>query len=236
MKNAEEQQEGSTTLNDSVICNYLLRHPYFFIRNAQLAEQLQVPHPVRGSVSLVEWHMARARKRIEQLEADMHILMEQATLNHALFSRLLTLQEILGAAENLEDMLARLHRWAKDLGLSGAYLRLFPEYWHIGAPSSFTHLALNRQAFEPLRVQRFGDARHYLGTLHGPELLVALPQAKAVGSVAMSLMGNRGELGVLIFTSRDPLHYQHGQGTQLLHELAQLLPEQLERWIERRRP
>ena len=49
----------------------------------------------------------------------------------------------------------------------------------------------------------------------------------------MSLMGRDGDLGVMLFTSRDPQHYQQGQGTQLLQEIAQMLPELLERWIER---
>lgn len=234
MKNAEEQQETLAALDDGAVCDYLLRHPEFFIRNARLVEQIQIPHPIRGAVSLVEWHMARARHKIRSLEDDVSLLIEQASANESLFSSLLTLQARLAAADSLHDMLNRLHRWARELGLAGAHLRLFPERWRIGAPSDFTHLALNRQSFEPLRIQRFGDARHYLGPLHGPELLVMLPQAKAVGSVAMSLMGQHGDLGVVIFTSRDPQHYQASQGTQLLEELAQMLPTLLERWIERR--
>lgn len=88
-------------------------------------------------------------------------------------------------------------------------------------------------AFEPLRIQRLGQEQHYLGPLNGPELLVVLPEAKAVGSVAMSMLGSDADLGVVLFTSRDASHYQQGQGTQLLHEIALMLPELLERWIER---
>jgi uncharacterized protein YigA (DUF484 family) len=51
-------------------------------------------------------------------------------------------------------MLMRFHRWARDLGLAGASLRLFPDRWRLGAPSNHTHLALSRQSFEPLRIQR----------------------------------------------------------------------------------
>jgi len=49
----------------------------------------------------------------------------------------------------------------------------------------------------------------------------------------MSLMGQDGSLGVVLLSSRDPHHYQHGQGTQLLEEIAQMLPDLLERWIAR---
>ena len=229
----EELQETLTAMDDRAVVDYLLRHPDFFIRNARVVEEMRVPHPVRGTVSLVEWHMARARNHINHLEENISLLMEQASSNEGLFYRLLHLQSRLASASSLDEFLLRLHRWARDLGLAGATIRLFPDRWRIGAPSRFTHLALSRQAFEPLRIQRMGQANHYLGQLNGPELLVVLPEAKAIGSVAMSLMGRDGELGVMLFTSRDPHHYQQGQGTQLLQEIAQILPELLERWIER---
>jgi len=229
----EELQETLTEMDDRAVVDYLLRHPEFFIRNARVVEEMRVPHPIRGTVSLVEWHMARARNHINHLEENISLLMEQATSNESLFYRLLHLQSRLASASSLDEFLLRLHRWARELGLAGATLRLFPDRWRIGAPSSFTHLALSRQAFEPLRIQRMGHENHYLGPLHGPELLIVLPEAKAIGSVAMSLMGRDGDLGVILFTSRDPQHYQQGQGTQLLQEIAQMLPELLERWIER---
>ena len=229
----EELQETVTELDDRAVVDYLLRNPEFFIRNARVVEEMRVPHPVRGTVSLVEWHMARSRNHINQLEENMTLLMEQASTNESLFYRLLNLQGRLVSASSLDDMLMRFHRWARELGLAGATVRLFPDRWRLGAPSKFTHLALSRQAFEPLRIQRLGQSQHYLGPLNGPELLVVLPEAKAVGSVAMSMLGSDADLGVVLFTSRDASHYQQGQGTQLLHEIALMLPELLARWIER---
>ena len=84
-----------------------------------------------------------------------------------------------------------------------------------------------------MRIRRLGKENLYLGNLSGPELLLLLPQAKAVGSVAMSLLGERGDLGVLIFSSRDKQHYQRGMGTVLLQHLSLMLPDLLSRWIER---
>ena len=172
----EELQETLTELDDRAVVDYLIKNPEFFIRNARAVEAIRVPHPVRGTVSLVEWHMARARNHIHVLEENMALLMEQAIANEGLFYRLLYLQRSLTAASSLDDMLMRFHRWARDLGLAGA---------------------------------------------------------KAVGSVAMSMLGSDADLGVVLFTSRDASHYQQGQGTQLLHEIALMLPELLERWIER---
>ncbi|WP_156293313.1 DUF484 domain-containing protein [Serratia oryzae] len=233
MKSVEDQAVTGIELEDDVIMQYLLQNPDFFIRNARQVEQMRVPHPVRGTVSLVEWHLARQRNHITQLEEEITLLMEQASANETLFARLLHLQADLATASSLQEMLNRLQRWARGLGLAGANIRLFNDRWNIGAPSDFTHLGLARSAFEPLRIQRLGNQLHYLGNLNGPELLLLLPQAKQVGSVALSLLGEHGELGMVIFSSRDTQHYQQGMGTVMLGQLALMLPKLLERWIER---
>jgi len=233
MNNLEDQIDPVIALDDDSVMQYLLQNPDFFIRNARSVEQMHVPHPVKGSTSLVEWQLGRQRHQIAQLEEEITLLMEQASINESLFGRMIELQATLAAASGLQDMLNRLQRWARTLGLAGANVRLFGESWRIGAPSDFTHLAVSRSAFESMRIQRLGETPHYLGSLNGPELLLLLPQAKAVGSVALSLMGEQGELGVLIFSSRDPQHYQPGMGTVLLDQLAKMLPGLLERWIER---
>lgn len=224
------QQPG---LSDSQVADYLLQNPDFFVRHARQVEQMRVHHPVKGAISLVEWHMGRQRRQIDLLEQQIGQLIEQVRTNETLFSRILALQSYLFNAEGLNDFQQRLHGWARKLGLSGAYIRLFSDRWHLGAPSDFTHLALARQDLELLRIQRFGKANHYLGRLNGQELLLLLPQAEQVGSVAISLMGDFNDLGVLIFTSRDSQHYYAGMGTELLEQLAQLLPPMLQRWVER---
>ncbi|MCG8709759.1 DUF484 domain-containing protein [Brenneria sp. 4F2] len=234
MKNVEEQAARQIALSDDMVLQFLQQNPDFFIRNARQIEQMRIPHPVRGTVSLVEWQLARQRNHITQLEEEITLLMEQAGANESLFNRLLSLQTELAASDSLTDMLDRLQRWARKLGLSGASVRLFSDKWRIGAPSDFIHLSLNRTAFEPLRIQRLGQANHYLGSLNGPELLLLLPQAKQVGSVALSMIGEDHDLGLLIFTSRDSHHYQDGMGTVLLQQMATtILPAMLARWIER---
>lgn len=62
--------------------------------------------------------MARARNHINVLEENMTLLMEQAHANESLFYRLLNLQSRLVAADSLDEMLVRFHRWARDLGLA----------------------------------------------------------------------------------------------------------------------
>ena len=61
MKNIGEQQAIGELLDDRAVSDFLLQNPDFFIRNARQVEQMLVPHPVRGTVSLVEWQLARQR-------------------------------------------------------------------------------------------------------------------------------------------------------------------------------
>jgi len=221
-------------LDDDRVSEYLRNHPDFFIRNARQLEQMVVPHPVKGSISLVEWQLARQRQHIANLEQEITLLMEQAQANQHLFGQLLHLHAHLSAANDLAELQHRLHDWAKGLGLAGATFRLFSDSWQLAAPSRFHHLGLERNAFIPLQLQRFNQEQHYLGRLQGPELLLLLPEAKAIGSVALSLLTDNGQsLGVLIFSSRNAEHYHPGMGTELLDCIAQFLPHILTRWINR---
>lgn len=228
----EKVANSEVELDDDLVIQHLLKHPDFFIRNAYQVEQMRVPHPVRGSVSLVEWQLSRQRNHIQQLEEEITLLMEQAAANEVLFGRLVTLQSDLVQATSLKDLLNRLQQWARSIGLAGADIRLFSERWNLKPPSEFTHLAISRHSFESLRIQRMANSDHYLGTLNGPEILLLLPNAVQVGSVALSLLGRYGDLGMVIFSSRNSQHYQSGMGTLLLEHLSILLPGLLNRWIE----
>lgn len=220
-------------LNDQMVADYLSQQPEFFIRNARQIEQMRIPHPVRGTVSLVEWQLARQRKQIQQLEDEITQLMEQATANEMLFNRLISLQNELVQATDLTDLLNRLQIWCRSMGLIGATVRLFSDCWHLSAPSNFTHLALSRQQFESFRIQRMAGRDQYLGTLSGPEILWLMPETAHVGSVALSMLGKQGDLGVIIFSSRNSQHYQQGMGTLILEQISMLLPTLINRWIER---
>ena len=84
-------------IDDELIVAYLSEHPDFFIRNARQVEQMHIPHPVKGAVSLVEWQLSRQRQQIHQLEEEITLLIEKAQGNEQLFRQLSRLQsELVG--------------------------------------------------------------------------------------------------------------------------------------------
>ncbi|MGP1954402.1 MAG: DUF484 family protein, partial [Arsenophonus sp. NC-QC1-MAG3] len=162
-------------LDDQTVVEYLKSNPHFFIRNAPDVEQIRVPHSVHHAVSLVEWSMKRQRVYIKNLEQSMQLLIEQARNNEILFHQLLKLVIQLTTADSFVDFQERLHTWSRNFGLSGAYVRLFSECWQLGVPIMNTQkVMISRQAFEPVRIQRFGEKNHYLGTLNNPEILLLI--------------------------------------------------------------
>ncbi|KES16628.1 DUF484 family protein [Gilliamella apicola] len=229
------RKKSFVKLNDEMVSQYIIDNPDFFIRNATHIERMRVPHPVRGMISLPEWHMARQRNKISQLESEITLLMEHASANELLFNQLIKLQFQLIKAKDINELLDSLKIWAKDLGLSGAYLYLFDDKWLLSAPSNYHYLALNSSQFDFIRVRHLQYSQFYLGSLNTTELDFLLPKHGYVGSVALSLLGQFGDLGLLMFTSTDPQHYQTGQGTLLLEKISEILPILIEKWIMRKK-
>ncbi|WP_342773782.1 DUF484 domain-containing protein [Orbus hercynius] len=221
-------------VTDEVVSQYLIENPGFFVRNAKQIENMHIPHPIRGVISLSEWQLARQRNKIKQLESEITLLMEQASANEKLFESLMLLQNQLLSADNLNDMVGRLNIWAKSLGLVGAYLYLFDDKWQLGAPSSYQHLALSADKFEFIRVRHLQYTAQYLGQLNSTESHLLVPENVYIGSVALSLLGKFGDLGILMFVSRNPYHYQTGQGTLLLEKISEMVPLLISRWITRK--
>lgn len=221
-------------LNDDLVGQYLIQNPDFFIRNVNQIEKMHIPHPVRGVISLSEWQLARQRAKIKQLESEITLLMEHASANEQLFESLMSLQNELLQASNLDDLVEKLNRWAKSLGLSGAYLRLFDDRWQIQSPSMYCQYALSSEQFDFIRIRHLQYNHQYLGTLNSTEQTLLIPNGNYVGSVAISLLGKFGDLGVLIFTSRNSNHYQSGQGTLLLEKMSELLPILISHWVARK--
>ncbi|OCG18246.1 DUF484 family protein [Gilliamella sp. WF3-4] len=228
-----QKKPSSVQLNDEIVSQYIIDNPDFFIRNARCVESVQVPHPVRGGISLPEWYMARQRNKIKQLESEITLLMEHASANELLFNQMMDLQIELFKAQDLNQLIVILNTWAKSLGLSGAYLYLFDDKWLLSAPSNYYYLALNTLQFDFIRVRHLQYSQQYLGTLNSTEIDFLLPEHGYVGSVALSLLGQFGDLGLLMFTSTNPEHYQAGQGTLLLEKMSEILPILISRWIMR---
>ncbi|MGU0161936.1 DUF484 family protein [Escherichia coli] len=83
-----------------------------------------------------------------------------------------------------------------------------------------------------MRIQRSGRNSTIFSSLTD-QTVVVLPEAKAVGLVAMSMLGSDAIWASCCLPVAMLVTINKGKETQLLHEIALMLPELLERWIER---
>lgn len=218
-------------LTDDKICQYLLRTPDFFIRHTKLLDNLQITHPSRGIISLPEWQMTRQRDKIKELEQKIQSLLKHAAENEILFDQLINLQLTLFKASNLDELIDYLNQWIRMLGLQRAYLYLFENKWQIPPIPKYRHLPINTKKFDSIRIRYLQHGYHYLGQLSRSEMAFLIPDREYRGSVAISLLGQLGDLGLLVFASRNPNHYQHDQGTFLLEKISLLLPIFVNRFL-----
>lgn len=225
---------GKLMFNDELVCRYLLQNPAFFVRNAEQIGKMRIAHSVKGAISLVEYLLEKQRKNIGHLENKITSLTELARHNQRLFESLIKLQCLLLEASDFDDFLERLTQWAKSLGLLGAYLYLFADKWQLELLPCSQNLILSPEKFEFIRLRHLQYSKQYLGQLNSTELNLLIADQQTVGSVAITLLGEKGDLGVLVFASDSPMHYQAGQGTLLLEQLSKLLPALINQWIRRR--
>lgn len=215
-------------LDDSLVAEYLQRHPDFFNRFPQLSMDLRIPHAERGTVSLVELNMARLRERVQTLETEITELMSVASHNERIFRVYVDLLPALLRSRSLAELEMHLHRaLVEQLGVTSLSLRL--NRAHLELADSVLDRSLSGEQIENMRLTRLGHAEHYFGRLTQGERELLFDEPSKANSVALVPLGNRAQLGLFAAASLDADHYVAGMDSLLLGQLceviATLLPE-----------
>ncbi len=212
----EHREISALPLTEQMIGDYLRAHPEFFDAHPELLLQLRLPHVERGTVSLIEHQQRRLRERIEQLEQERQILLNNAQHNeqtHHFFSRLLfSLLSINDNSAMLETVQKQL---LEGFGFSRVNVYIRQEQWDF-----------NPVSLAEILTKRLDPRGYYLGRLPAYEAreLVQLE----TGSVALIGLGKAPDwFGVLAIASQDPRHFSPEMGTLLLDDLQRLLNHRL---------
>lgn len=196
--------------------DYLLANPNFFLQYPALAERLNIPHEHKGAVSLVELQSDQLRAKVRQLSRKLSQLISIAKQNEAIYRvyadlnmRLLRCRYFSEVQEVLEDVML------DELKMSAVTLRSF------GGANALPEI--QRKLFIE---KRFKHDCFFFGRLsqHEKQLLFKDEPAE---SVALVLLGDKGELGILAVGSKDPGHFNPDMDTLLITQLQQFLNVQL---------
>ncbi|WJG09661.1 DUF484 family protein [Aliiglaciecola sp. LCG003] len=204
--------EQVADINSLDVARYIEQHPDFFIDFPELTEKLKLPHQQKGSISLFELQSEQLRKKNRMLSHKLSQLIAIAKKNEEIYRiyadlnlQLITCRFFSEVQDKLEDiMLDRLRLSAVTLkSFSGAHA--LPE--------------IQRKLFIE---KRFKQEFFFFGRIssHEKQLLFA---DQSVESVALMLLGDRGELGILAIASHDPGHFNPDMDTLLITQLQQFL-------------
>jgi uncharacterized protein YigA (DUF484 family) len=205
-------------LNDTSVGDYLQTYPDFFERNSTLLAKLRLPHlrDAGATVSLVERQVEVLRERNQSLERKLKELVEVARANDALADRI----------HRLSQRLIRAHTLLETINAMHSVLLLFLEQARELEPEAGRFLRAgdaahaDMKSFESLlqsgkpRCGQVRDAqRDYLFGKDSVE----------IGSVALTPLGPKGELGILAIGASDAERFHPAMSTEFLSRIGELV-------------
>jgi uncharacterized protein YigA (DUF484 family) len=204
--------ESENLINAEQIAAYLVENPDFFTKFPQVIEQISIPHIHKGSVSLMELQSEQLRKKVRSLSHKLNQLINVAKQNEAIYRIYADLNLRILKCTNLADLVFILEEVIQEnLHLASVTLKPFK--------GAHALPEIQRRLFME---KRFKTQRFFFGRLsdHERKLLFADQEAN---SVALLLIGDLDEFGILAIGSKDPGHFNPGMDTLLITQLQQFL-------------
>lgn len=216
-------------LTDTSVADYLLAYPDFFERNSQLLTKLRLPHvrDVAATVSLVERQVEVLRERNQSLERKLKELVDVARANDALADRIHRLCQRLIRTRTLAESISAIETSLReDFDAMNSVLVLFLEEARALEPAIGRFLRVANPADEDMRTfdsllssgkPRCGQVRDaQRDYLFGAESV-------AIGSVALTPLGQKGALGILAIGASDAERFHPGMSTEFLLRIGELV-------------
>jgi uncharacterized protein YigA (DUF484 family) len=217
------------SLNDTSVAEYLQTYPDFFERNSPLLTKLRLPHlrDAGATVSLVERQVEVLRERNQSLERKLKELVDVARANDALAVRIQRLSQRLIRAHTLPETIDAVETSLReDFEAMHSVLVLFLEQARTLETTAGRFLRTGNPAdadiktFESLlqsgkpRCGQVRDAqRDYL---FGKDSV-------AIGSVALTPLGPKGEVGILAIGASDVERFHPAMSTEFLSRIGELV-------------
>ncbi len=220
------KQDG---LNDSGVADYLQTYPDFFERNSALLTKLRLPHmrDAGVTVSLVERQVEVLRERNQSLERKLKELVDVARANDALADRIHRLSQRLIRARTMRETITAVETSLREeFDAMHSVLVLFLEEARSLEADTGRFLrtddpgSADIKTFESLlqsgkpRCGQVRDAqRDYLFGKDSIE----------IGSVALTPLGPKGELGILAIGASDMERFHPAMSTEFLSRIGELV-------------
>ena len=208
-----------------VVASYLRKHPDFLAKNPDLLETIELSHASGSATSLIERQVEQLRSSNSELNRQLDRLMQVASDNERLMSRLHRLTLELMSTDSLPTFFERLgSSLQEDFNADIVQICLFDRS---EAGDDAMNIERDDPALEPFRVHLEKNST-VCGRLSESKLEFLFgSKARWVQSTALVPLGEKGTDGMMAIGSSDPARFYPGMGTLFLDLLADVISTRL---------
>jgi uncharacterized protein YigA (DUF484 family) len=207
-----------------VVASYLRKHPDFLINHPDVLETLELNHQTGAAVSLIERQIGQLRASNEDLGRQLNRLVQVASQNEKLMSRLhgLTLELMLMGSK--QEFFTHLgNSLLNDFNADILQICLFDLETAALAGEDVMGINADDPALEPFRAL-LEKNQTVCGRLSESKLSFLFgSKARWVQSTALIPLGEQGADGMMAIGSSDPARFYPGMGTLFLDLLANVI-------------
>lgn len=223
------ESTANSSLDDSLVADYLLENPDFLIRHPEVMVELELTHEIEGAVSMMQRQVGLLRGKNSHLSERLDHLMLIAQENESRVLRINRLARVLIRANSQEAILC---------GLSEALTARFD------VDSVFIGITLNDVDVEPSSQCRaiseddalrrvFSDflrmRRTECGSMSEAMSVEVFGEASKARSYAIAPLDRHDEFGFMVLGSDDQERFREGMGTLFVDMTADLVAAALRR-------
>lgn len=207
-----------------VVADYLRENPNFLIENPEILERLEVSHDSGPAASLIERQVQQLRASNEDLSRQLKRLVQVASENERLMSRLHRLTLDLLSMGTHQDFFAHLtDSLLNDFNADIVTVCLFDAEAAADSGDNVRGIGNDDPALDPFRSLLDKD-RTVCGRLSESKLeFLYGKRAPWVLSTALVPLGDKGADGMMVIGSSDPARFFPGMGTLFLDLLADVI-------------
>jgi uncharacterized protein YigA (DUF484 family) len=210
---------------EAEVVDYLLEHPAFFERHAELLPRMKLSHESGRAVSLIERQVEKLREENEQLNARLQTLVQVARDNENLGARIQKLAVVVLESESLEKLLTSVEdTFRSQFDAEHIVIRLLDVPAHsLGGLAPKYRVTPDSDLAAGFRV--FLQSRRVrCGRLLEDQLALLFGRVAAeVRSVAVVPLYGGSEFGLVALGSRNPRRFQPAMGVLFLEQIGELL-------------
>jgi uncharacterized protein YigA (DUF484 family) len=219
--------DDKTSLKE-VVAAYLRKHPDFFDKHPDVLDVIEISHDSGGAASLIERQVEQLRASNEELNRQLNRLVQVASENEQLMSRLHRLTLDLMTIDSRREFFTQLgNSLLNDFNADILQICLFDQASAQEAGEDVMAVEPDAPEVEQFRAQLEKDCS-VCGRL-GEKKLEFLFGTKArwVQSTALIPLGDKGCIGMMAIGSSDPARFYPGMGTLFLDLLADVIATRL---------